>query len=94
MRKSYPYCLVDKRQTLAGDGLPFEVSDTSKWHDYSGVNLWANVEPSHKTPDAKPLPDAMCPRCGYDRCHVTHSSIASAGLATCQNPSCDYHVEI
>jgi hypothetical protein len=41
----------------------------------------------------KQIVEKECPKCGYDRAILVHSSFASAGTITCNNPNCTNIIE-
>jgi len=41
----------------------------------------------------KQIVEISCESCGYDRGILTHSSYASAGCVTCNNPDCENTID-
>lgn len=68
--------------------------ETEKFETSKQTDLWDNVTaPTH--PHFGDMSEHVnCPKCGWDRCLISYSSLASAGMVTCKNPDCSFSVEI
>jgi hypothetical protein len=68
--------------------------ETDTFETTKKTDLWEHVtKPTH--PHFGDLSEITnCPKCAWDRCLISYSEHASAGIVTCRNPDCNFSIEI
>lgn len=58
------------------------------------TDLWENINSTTLRSVGDLSDHDSCPRCGWDRCHVTYNHAAGSGKVTCKNNDCSFEVTL